>query len=166
MMKVSTTNDNGSNAFAKNLMAPISFYPNADGSSGLDDEKCSEHDCDMMVHKVCYNPTNVDSQMYKIYLNPFDTGSVEQWLKFLMKLNLIITGNGLKAGLAKFNLMCCYLRVRPCDISTIRLKNSKLRLMRITKCALMQSLSTFSPTMLFRCRNTTCKGPSSWYDDH
>ena len=29
-----------------------------------------------MVHKVHYNPTNMDSQRYKIYLNPFDTGSV------------------------------------------------------------------------------------------
>ena len=90
-MKVSTTNDNGSNAFAKNLLAPISFYPKANGSSGLDDKKHSECDCDMMVHKVCYDPANADLQMYKIYLNPFDTGSMEQWLKFLMKLNLIIT---------------------------------------------------------------------------
>ena len=104
MMKVSTTNDNSSNAFAKNLLAPISFYLKADGSSGLDDEKCSEHDHNAMVHKVCYNPTNADSQMYKVYPNPFDTGSVEQWLKFQMKLNLIITGNGLMASLAKFNL--------------------------------------------------------------
>ena len=57
-----------------------------------------------MVHEVQYDPTNMNSQMYKIYLNPFDTGSVEQWLKFLTKLNLIITRNGLTAGPAKFNL--------------------------------------------------------------
>ena len=63
-----------------------------------------------MVHKVCYDPANVDSQMYKIDLNPFDTGSVEQWLKFLMKLNLIITRNGLMAGPAKFNLMWSLLK--------------------------------------------------------
>ena len=42
--------------------------------------------------------------MYKIYLNPFDTGSVEQWHKFLTKLKLIITGNGLTVSPAKFNL--------------------------------------------------------------
>ena len=104
-MKVSTTNDNGGNAFARNLMAPIPFYPTADSSSGPTDKKSYECDCDVMVHKVCYNPTNTDSQMYKIYLNPFDTGSVEQWLKFLTKLNLIITRNGLMASLVKFNLM-------------------------------------------------------------
>ena len=109
-MKVSTTNDNSSNAFAKNLMAPISFYPKANGSLGSDDEKRSECDCNMMVHEVCYDLTNVDLQTYKIYLNPFDTGSVEQWLKFQMKLDLIITGNGLMAGLAKFNLMWLLLK--------------------------------------------------------
>ena len=63
-----------------------------------------------MVHEVCYDPTNVDSQTYKIYLNPFDTGSMEQWLKFLMKLNLIITGNGLMASPVKFNLMQSLLK--------------------------------------------------------
>ena len=101
MMKVSTTNDNGSNAFAKNLLAPILFYPKADGSSGSDDA---------MVHKVCYDPANTDSQMYKVYLNPFDTGSMEQWLKFQMKLDLVITRNGLSASQAKFNLMQLLLK--------------------------------------------------------
>ena len=103
-MKVPTTNDNGSNAFAKNLMAPILFYLKADGSLGLDDKKCSERNHDVMVHEVCYDPANADLQMYKIYLNLFDTGSVEQWLKFLTKLDLIITRNGLMASPAKFNL--------------------------------------------------------------
>ena len=109
-MKVSTTNDNGGNAFTKNIMAPILFYPKADGSLGSDDEKSTECDHNVMVHEVCYDPANADSQMYKIYLNPFDTGFVEQWLKFLMKLNLIITRNGLMAGLAKFNLMWSQLK--------------------------------------------------------
>ena len=36
--------------------------------------------------------------MYKIYLNPFDTGSMEQWLKLLMKFVLLIIRNGLMAG--------------------------------------------------------------------
>ena len=80
-MKVSTTNDNGSNAFAKNLMAPISFYPKADGSLGLDDKKCSERDHNVMVHEVRYDPKNMVTCI-QIYLTPFDTGSVEQWLKF------------------------------------------------------------------------------------
>ena len=40
----------------------------------------------------------------QIYLSLFDTGSVEQWLKFLTKLNLVITSNGLTTGPAKFNL--------------------------------------------------------------
>ena len=114
-MKVSfaKANDNGSNggnAFAKNLLAPISFYPKVDGSSGLDNEKPSECNHDAMVHEVCYDPVNADSPTYKIYLSPFDTGSVEQWLKFLTKLQLIITGNGLTTCLAKFNLMWSLLK--------------------------------------------------------
>ena len=76
-MKVSTTNDNGRNAFAKNLMAPIPFYPKADSSLASDDEKCTEHNHNAMVHEVCYDPRNADSQT----LTPFDTGSVEQWHK-------------------------------------------------------------------------------------
>ena len=76
-MKVSTTNDNGSNAFAKNLMAPIPLYLKVDSSLGSDDEKCSECDRDATVHEVCYDPMKEDSQTYKIYLNPIDTGSVE-----------------------------------------------------------------------------------------
>ena len=109
-MKVSTNNDNGRNAIASNLLAPISFYLKTNSSLGLDDEKTSECDCNAVVHKVHYNPTNADSQTYKNYLNPFDTGSVEQWLKFLTMLNLIITRNGLTAGLAKFNLMRLLLK--------------------------------------------------------
>ena len=65
MMKVSTTNDNGSNAFAKKLRAPILFCLKADGSLGSDDEKHSECDRDALVHEVCYDPTNADSQTYK-----------------------------------------------------------------------------------------------------
>ena len=63
-----------------------------------------------MVHEVCYDPVNADLQTYKIYLSPFDTGSVEQWLKFLTKLQLIITGNGLTTGPAKYNLMRSLLK--------------------------------------------------------
>ena len=40
----------------------------------------------------------------QIYLNLFDTGSMEQWLKFLTKLNLIITRNGLMTHPVKFNM--------------------------------------------------------------
>ena len=103
-MKVSTTNDNGGNAIARNLMAPIPFYPKADSSSGPNNEKSSECNHDAMVHEVSYNPTNADSQTYKVYLSPCDTGSVEQWLKFLTKLNLIITRNGLMARPTKIQL--------------------------------------------------------------
>ena len=61
IMKVSfaKANDNGSNggnAFAKNLLAPISFYPKVDGSLGSDDKKPSECDHDMMVQEVHYDP--------------------------------------------------------------------------------------------------------------
>ena len=108
--KANNNGSNGRNAFAKNLLAPISFYPKVDGSLGLDDEKPSECNHDVMVHEVHYDPANVDLQTYKIYLSPFDTGSVEQWLKFLTKLQLIITRNGLMTGPAKFNLTWSLLK--------------------------------------------------------
>ena len=114
-MKVlfANANDNGSNsgnAFAKNLLAPISFYLKANSSLGLDDEKPSECNHNAMVHEVCYDPANADLQTYKIYLSPFDTGSVEQWLKFLTKVKLIITRNGLTISPAKFKLMRLLLK--------------------------------------------------------
>ena len=64
----------------------------------------------MTIHEVQYVPQNADWQTYKIYLSPFNTGSMEQWLKFLTKLNLIITRNGLMTGLVKFNLMWVLLK--------------------------------------------------------
>ena len=114
-MKVSFANandngNNGRNASAKNLLAPILFYLKANGSSGLDAEKPSEHDHNAVVHEVHYDPANTNLQTYKMYLSPFDTGSVEQWLKFITKLKLIITRNGLTTGLAKFNLMRLLLK--------------------------------------------------------
>ena len=45
---------------------------------GSDDEMPSERNHNVMVHEVCYDPANADLQTYKIYLSPFDTGSVEQ----------------------------------------------------------------------------------------
>ena len=64
----------------------------------------------MTIHNIHYDPTNVDSHAYKFYLSTFDTGSVEQWLKFLTRLILIITRNGLMTGLVKFNLMWLLLK--------------------------------------------------------
>ena len=81
-MKVSTTNDNGRNAFAKNLMAPILFYLKADSSLVSDDEKCSECDHNVMVHKVHYDLENVVTCI-QIYLTPFDTGSVNSGANFI-----------------------------------------------------------------------------------
>ena len=57
-MKVSTTNDNGGSAFAKNLMAPITFYLKADSSLGSNDKKSSEHIHDATVHELCYDSKN------------------------------------------------------------------------------------------------------------
>ena len=72
MVTSPSNNKNGRNTIASNLLAPISFYLKMNSSLGLNDEKTSECDHNVMVHKVCYDPTNVGSQMYKIYLNPFE----------------------------------------------------------------------------------------------
>ena len=85
-MKVSNTNNNDGNTTARNLMG---------------DEKSSECDCNVTIHKVRYNPTNVDSKMYKFV---WALLTLVWWNKFLTKLNLIITRNGLTTGLVEFNL--------------------------------------------------------------
>ena len=109
-MKVSTTNNNGGNAIARNLMALIPFYPKAGSSLGPNDKKSSEHGfLYVTIHEVHYDPVN-GLTCIQIYLSLFDTGSVEQWLKFLTKLNLIISRNGLMTDLAKFNLMLSLLK--------------------------------------------------------
>ena len=103
-----------------------------------------------MVHEVCYDPMNVDLQTYKIYLNLFDTGSMEQWLKFLTN----ITRNGLMASWVKFNLMQLLLKGEALQHFN---NNAQMRQMCITNYASTWSLHTSSPRMLFRCRNATCK---------
>ena len=60
-MKVSTTNDNSRNAIARNLMVPIPFYPKVDSSSGPNDKKSSELDCDATIHEVHYDPMSCGS---------------------------------------------------------------------------------------------------------
>ena len=110
-MKVSTTNDNRGNDIARNLMAPILFYLKVHGQLLWSEQRKMLWTWLQWVHQVHYDPANADLQRkYKIYWSPFDTGSVEHWLKFLSKLNLMITKNGLMVGLAKFNLMQLLLR--------------------------------------------------------
>ena len=156
-MKVSTTNNKGGNAFARNLMAPIFFYLKMNSSLGSNNKKNSEHNHDAMVHKVCYDPTNVDLQMYKIYLNLFDTGSVEQWLKFLTKLNLIITRNGLTAGPVKFNLMQSLLKGEALQHFNNKAQEPREETAAHHEMCLNMVSAHISPRTFFRCRNATCK---------
>jgi hypothetical protein len=66
---------------------------------------------DAIAHIVKFNPSKRKSGTYKIYLKPFDSGMPEQWLKFMAKLKIIISSNGLmKDGLAHFNMMCSSLK--------------------------------------------------------
>ena len=86
------------------LKTPIPFYGKKDDSlSPKGKGTTPERDRDATVHEVRYDPTDVDSQTYKVYLSPFDSGTPEQWLKFCTKLDLIMTGNGLTTGPARFN---------------------------------------------------------------
>jgi hypothetical protein len=62
---------------------------------------------DDICHEVKYDSTNKKSCSYKLYIKPFShgTGTAEQWLKFMAKLNIVIHGNGLdEDGLACFNV--------------------------------------------------------------
>ena len=71
-MKVSNNNDNDGGATAHNLIVPNLFYMMTNSPLSPSNEKSSEHDCDATVHEVHYDPQNTDSQMYKIYLCPFN----------------------------------------------------------------------------------------------
>ena len=110
-MKVSTTNNNGGNAIARNLMAPIPLYPKQTVQflgSKQQKKPWMWLQCDHSWSASWSHECGLTCK--QIYLSPFDTGSVEQWLKFLTKLNLIITRNGLTTHLVKFNLMQLWLK--------------------------------------------------------
>ena len=64
-MKVTTTNDNGRNTIARNIMAPIVFYLKVDSSLGPNDKESSECNHNATIHEVHYDPMNVDSHTYK-----------------------------------------------------------------------------------------------------
>ena len=105
-MKIATNNNETRNS--KFLAWPIPFFPTKNSDSPSSDN--SERDRDATAHEVRYESSNKDSATYKVYLSPFDTGSPEQWLKFLTTLNLIMTGNGLVNGPAQFNLTRALLK--------------------------------------------------------
>jgi len=59
---------------------------------------------DVTVHEVKYNSSKSTKEngTYKVYLEPFGSGTPEQWRKFKAKLNIVITKNGLvDDGLAR-----------------------------------------------------------------
>ena len=105
-MKVSTTNEN---RIAKHLIAPIPFFPK-NGSTDLVEDNVSERDRDATAHEVRYDHTNAESPTYKVYLSPFDNGLPEEWLKFRTKLKIIMNGNGLTTGPARYNLTRALLK--------------------------------------------------------
>jgi hypothetical protein len=104
-MKISTTE----NHIPKHLVTPIPFLPKKDNSLSPAGSN-SKHDHEATTHEVRYDYTNPDSLTYKVYLSPFDHSSLEEWLKFHTKLNLIIQGNGLMTGLNRYNLTRALLK--------------------------------------------------------
>ena len=86
------------------ILSPIPFLkPKAP-------EDTTQHSGDAMAHEVRYNSQDPNSQTYKIYLEPFDSGTPEEWLEFQAKIKLIWNGNGLTTGLAQYNLACSLLK--------------------------------------------------------
>ena len=63
-----------------------------------------EHVSNANTHEVRYSPTDADSKMYKLYSEPFSTGTPKQWLEFKRKLKMIIMGNNLTMGPKHFNM--------------------------------------------------------------
>ena len=97
------------NAFAKNLMAPIPSYPNVDSSLGLNNKRMlwtwswsNGSPSALQPQENGHMCTNLSNPIWHLFC-----GTVAQ---ILTKLKLIITRNGLTAGLAKFNLMQLLLK--------------------------------------------------------
>jgi len=109
-MKVSkTVLNNVLRGKSKFLKAPIPFYPKNKDSTNQD--KPSDRDSDATIHEVRYDSSNAESKTYKVSIPPFDTGTPEEWLEFLRKLKLVVTGNGLMTtALARYNLTRSMLR--------------------------------------------------------
>jgi hypothetical protein len=60
---------------------------------------------DSICHEVKYDPADKASESYKKYMTAFSHGMPEQWLKFIVNLNVVIRGNGLNEnGCVRFNL--------------------------------------------------------------
>jgi hypothetical protein len=66
---------------------------------------------DSICHEVKYDPADKASESYKKYMTAFSHGMPEQWLKFIVNLDVVIRGNGLdENGCACFNLTCSSLK--------------------------------------------------------
>lgn len=87
----------------------IPFYTNGtcNASSGL---STSERDRDATAHEIRYHPADPESQTYRVYVPPFGTGSPEQWLTHLSKIELISDGNHLTTGPQKYQLARALLK--------------------------------------------------------
>eukprot|EP00957_Ditylum_brightwellii_P047104 3577232-Ditylum_brightwellii.AAC.1 len=46
-------------------------------------------------HKLCTTPCNTNSPTYDLVVLFFDTGTIEEWLKFAHNLSAIITGQNI-----------------------------------------------------------------------
>jgi hypothetical protein len=117
-MKVSPSVLNHVTGPSKFLKAPIQFYArkNTDSPSPST-SNASEHSSNATVHEVRYDSNNADSSTYKLYIDPFDTGTPEEWLEFIRKLNLVVTGNGLlTTPMAAYNLTRSVLRGNALDV--------------------------------------------------
>jgi hypothetical protein len=79
----------------------IPFYASGDPEKS---DALDQHSPMATTHEVCYDPANPESQTYKVHLEQFSTGTPEQALEFLARLNIIITGNNLEMGSATYNL--------------------------------------------------------------
>jgi len=104
-MKTTSNNKTSQKTFLK---APIGFWETAEEEKAFTTGQ-SHHDA--TIHEVKYDPSKKESSTYKLYLEPFDSGTAEQWLKFKAKLMIVINGNGLNEdGPALFLLTCSSLK--------------------------------------------------------
>jgi len=81
------------------LRDPINFWETQE-EERMTSAMTGQSQKDVTIHEVKYDPSKSKkkSGTCKVYLEPFGFGTPEQWLKFKTKLNIIITGNGLKTA--------------------------------------------------------------------
>jgi hypothetical protein len=104
-MKLAINKKMSSRIFNK---APINFW---EPEKVEEDSTTKTSYEDSICHEVKYNPSDKNSETYKLYIKVFSHYMAEQWLKFIEDLNVVIHVNRVdNNSLACFTWTCSSLK--------------------------------------------------------